>query len=167
MTVVELIDTLKQIANDVYKELGSPYPESVYRNAMEVDLRLRSIRFESEKVLEVEYKKHYVGVGYLDLLVGEPNEQVIVELKAARTLAGDAERQQLRKYLTLKGVNFGLLIDFPQKSGDESSSEDGEGEQHKRTRRRKPPKPGMPVFHEINLAERKFREGNAARKNLP
>src|SRR5580692_11886782 len=106
----EIEAAIHQIANDVYAILGSGHKEIVYSRAMQVDLRLRSIKYESERVLEVRYKEHYVGEGYADLVVGLGNDSVIVELKAAPCKLGAPEKQQLRNYMNILGIKKGLLV---------------------------------------------------------
>ena len=52
---------IRAIARDVYRSLGSGHPECVYDRAMQVGLRLEKIKYESQKVVELKYKDHYVG----------------------------------------------------------------------------------------------------------
>ena len=73
---------IENIAKDVYKKLGSGFDERVYDKAMQVGLRLEKIKYESQKVIELKYKDHYVGEGYPDLLVNLGKEKCILELKA-------------------------------------------------------------------------------------
>ena len=47
-----------QIAQDVYRVLGSGHPEIVYDRAMQVGLRLEGIKYESQKVIELKYRDH-------------------------------------------------------------------------------------------------------------
>ena len=103
---------IHKIARDVYESLGSGHPEVVYNRAMQVDLRLQSINYESEKVLEVKYKGHYVGDGHADLVVGSGDDMVVVELKVGAYLLGDPEKQQLNNYMKSLGVKKGVLINF-------------------------------------------------------
>lgn len=110
----EIETAIHQIAADVYAILGSGHKEIVYSRAMQVDLRLRSIKYECERVLEVRYKEHYVGEGYADLVVGLGDDSVIVELKAAPCKLGAPEKQQLRNYMNILGIKKGLLVNFPQ-----------------------------------------------------
>ncbi len=105
---------LREIAEDVYKDLGSGHDEKVYHRAMEVDLRMRGIEYDSERVLELRYKEHYVGENYADLVVGSGSDTIVVELKAATCKMGAPEEQQLRKYMRILGMEKGLLINFPQ-----------------------------------------------------
>jgi GxxExxY protein len=78
----------REIAEDVYKTLGSGFSEDVYDRAMQVGLRLAKIGYEGQKVAELKYKEHYVGEGYPDLVVHLGNEKLIVELKAIRWRIG-------------------------------------------------------------------------------
>ena len=110
-----LEEKIKEIAKDIYGELGSGHSEAVYQKAMEVGLRLEHIAFESQKVIELRYKAHYVGEEYLDLLVAADSERLIVELKALQSISLP-EEQQLRNYLNDLGIQRGLLINFPQPS---------------------------------------------------
>ena len=47
---------IREIAEDVYKTLGSGFSEDVYNRAMQVGLRLAKIGYEGQKVLIVELK---------------------------------------------------------------------------------------------------------------
>jgi GxxExxY protein len=108
------IGTIRDIAQDVYNTLGSGFSEDVYDRAMQVGLRLASIGYEGQKVIELKYKDHYVGEGYPDLVVHLRDEKLIVELKAIIGELGPSEEQQLRNYMTILNVKRGLLINFQQ-----------------------------------------------------
>src|SRR5947208_3311463 len=105
---------IREIAEDVYKTLGSGFSEDVYDRAMQVGLRLAKIGYEGKKVVELKYKDHYVGEGYPDLVVHLGNEKLIVELKAISGELGASEEQQLRNYMTILKVQRGMLINFQQ-----------------------------------------------------
>lgn len=108
-----------RIAKDVYKELGSGFSEDVYDKAMQVGLRLAKIKYESQKVVELKYKNHYVGEGYPDIIIDFSNEKVILELKAVGGNLGAAEEQQIKGYMKRLKIRDGLLINFqqPKKEG--------------------------------------------------
>lgn len=108
------IDRVKAIARDVYRSLGSGFSEDVYDKAMQVGLRLAGINYESQKVIELKYKDHYVGEGYPDLVVRLGREKLIIELKAVGSEMGSSEEQQLRNYMKILNINRGLLINFQQ-----------------------------------------------------
>ena len=81
---------------------------------MQVGLRLAKIPYESQKVVELKYKHHYVGEGYPDLVVRVGKRRVAVELKAISGQLGAAEEQQLQNYMRILGLRWGLLINFQQ-----------------------------------------------------
>jgi GxxExxY protein len=104
------ISTIRNIAEDVYQTLGSGHSESVYQQAMQVGLREKRIKYESQRTVELRYLDHYVGYGQPDLIVHlDPN--IVVELKAVAGF-GPAEIQQLRNYLKVLNLKYGLLINF-------------------------------------------------------
>lgn len=106
--------TVRNIAEDVYKTLGSGFSEDVYDRAMQVGLRLANIRYEGQKVVELKYKDHSVGEGYPDLVVQLDDGKLIVELKAISGELGASEEQQLRNYMTILKLERGMLINFQQ-----------------------------------------------------
>jgi GxxExxY protein len=105
-------ELLGKIAHDVYQSLGSGFSEDVYDRAMQVGLRLAGIEYESQKVVELKYREHYVGEGYPDLLVHLGKRKVVVELKAVSSELGECEERQLRNYMKILGVESGVLINF-------------------------------------------------------
>lgn len=111
------INKIKTIAKDVYNHLGSGFDEKVYENAMKVGLRLAKIPYESQKVIELTYKDHYVGEGYPDIIVKFGKEKIVLELKATGKLGGK-EEFQLRNYLRRLKIKKGLLINFQSPGAD-------------------------------------------------
>ena len=94
---------------EVYNWLeGDGYLESVYRNALVVELQSRGYHCRREGLIEVLYKGVCVGKYRYDLLV---NGQVLVEVKAGDLLAPNAKRQLLN-YLRGTGLQVGLLLHF-------------------------------------------------------
>src|SRR4030042_5259523 len=113
------IQKIVSIVKDVYKNLGSGHQECVYDKATQVGLRLAKIKYESQKVVELKYREHYVGEGYPDIIVHFGREKVILELKAVGSNLGPAEEQQIKNYMKLLKIKDGLLINFqqPKKEG--------------------------------------------------
>ena len=70
------------IAKRVYEKLGSGYSEEVYHRSMQVGLRLAGLRYDSKKVVELQYEGHYVGEAFPDLVIVFESEKIVVELKA-------------------------------------------------------------------------------------
>lgn len=116
-----LEQAVREIATHVYASVGSGFNETIYHRSMEVGLRLRGLRYQSERVVQVVYEQHCVGEGYADLVVGEGDDALIVELKATAGELGRNERQQVRHYMERLGVKKGLLINF-QKLGDSKTA---------------------------------------------
>jgi GxxExxY protein len=79
---------------------------------VQVGVRLAGIKYESQKVVELKYREHYVGEGYPDLLVHLGRQRVVVELKAVSSELGECEEKQLKNYMKILGVGSGLIINF-------------------------------------------------------
>lgn len=107
-TVDELAHAVIGAAIEVHRTLGPGFLESVYEEALCVELRLRSIPFAHQYPVAVDYKGHSVGEGRLDLLVGN---ELVVELKTVDSLAPIHEAQVI-SYLKTTGCHLGLLINF-------------------------------------------------------
>ena len=95
-------------AIEVHRVLGAGFLESVYQQALGVELHLRRIPFISQAPVAVNYKGASVGEGKLDFLVGN---SLIVELKAVENLA-PIHNAQVMSYLKMTGHQLGLLINF-------------------------------------------------------
>jgi GxxExxY protein len=95
-------------AIEVHRHLGPGYLEAVYEEAMDVELKMRGIPFEPQKMITVDYKGHAVGEGRIDLLVGGI---LVVELKAVEALA-PIHKAQVISYLRMLRLPLGLLINF-------------------------------------------------------
>jgi GxxExxY protein len=92
----------------VHKELGPGFLESIYEEALKVELSKNELDFASQMEVQIEYLGVPVGLHRLDLLV---QNEVIVELKAVKELA-DIHFAQLRSYLKATGIKVGLLLNF-------------------------------------------------------
>ncbi len=95
-------------AIEVHRELGPGFLESVYEDALCVELQIRSLQFVRQQVVALQYKGHAVGQSRLDLVV---ERRLIVELKAVDTLA-DVHTAQLLSYLRATQLRLGLLLNF-------------------------------------------------------
>jgi len=100
-------------AMEVHATLGAGFLESVYQEALAIELLSRGIPFETEKRLEIYYKgikleKHFEADFICD-------NRVIVEIKALSALTTEHQAQVLN-YLKATGIKVGLLINFGSKS---------------------------------------------------
>ena len=105
---------LPAIAQKIWQTLGPGFSERVYHNAFEVELRLRGIFSETERILPITYEGHNVGNLRADLVI---DGQIIVELKSTTKLKDEFENQA-RNYMRLTGIPSALLINFPAVSGE-------------------------------------------------
>lgn len=104
----ELIEAVIDCAYKVRGQLVAGYAESVYKNAMVVELRKHGLRYTTEKTLKVYYDDFVVGEYKADIVV---EDCLILELKAVQNLV-TAHSVQLVNYLTATGIDDGLLINF-------------------------------------------------------
>lgn len=107
----DLVDTIKDCASEVYKELGPGHRESVYHSAMAVEFNVRNIQYFVEHSVQIYYRDHIVGMHMLDFLVIDQKNSVIIELKATGTLTSQI-KGQLKSYMNTLKVNKGILINF-------------------------------------------------------
>ncbi len=95
-------------AIEVHRSLGPGFLESVYEEALCVELRLRGIPFARQVVIAVGYKGQAVGESRLDLLVGG---SLVVELKTVEALL-PIHSAQVLSYLKATSDRLALLIIF-------------------------------------------------------
>ena len=94
---------------EVYNEEGSGFLEDVYQEALEIELGLRDIPFDSRPELRITYKGHELRKRYIPDLVCFG--AIIIELKAVKELC-DEHRAQLLNYLKATGYKVGYLVNF-------------------------------------------------------
>ena len=108
MDVETLVKTVIDCSKNIRRHLGPGYLESVYKNAMLVELKKNGLSYEVEKPINVFYDDVLVGEFMADIVV---EKILILELKAVQSLHMSHEIQ-LVNYLTATGVDDGLLINF-------------------------------------------------------
>ncbi len=91
----------------VHRTLGPGFLESVYEEALCVEMRSRPIPFTRQVQVSVDYRIN-VGSGRLDLLV---DDIVIVELKAVDAI-GPIHVAQILSYLRITRHQLGLILNF-------------------------------------------------------
>lgn len=96
-------------AMEVYNELGCGFLESVYQEAMEIELTARQIPFQRQVPLRIKYKDHVLEKRFsADLICFGA---VLVELKTAAALTA-ADECQVLNYLKATGLRIAILINF-------------------------------------------------------
>ena len=94
--------------NDVFRELGIGFRETIYQEALAVELRRGGHLVDTECVVPVKYKGSFVGNIRCDIIM---NGETIIECKAIAKL-GDKERNQIRQYLRTTDLHKGYLVNF-------------------------------------------------------
>lgn len=121
LLVRNMHDSIAQIAKmtkAVWAGLGPGFTESVYHRALEKELQLLSMQYDSEVIIPFIYKNRIVGHGRGDLLIHRDKQKsILVELKATTAIAGDNDIMQLQRYMKFMCLDEGLLIHFGQKRG--------------------------------------------------
>lgn len=95
----------------VYNTLGYGFLEKVYENSLLIELKLRGLKVEAQRQIDVFYADEKVGVYFADLIV---EDTVIVEIKASDALCEENEFQ-LINYLKASDIEIGLLLNFGKK----------------------------------------------------
>jgi GxxExxY protein len=108
MEINSLTHAIIGCAYKVHNILGPGFLETIYENALKIELEKISIAARQQHELRVLYEGHNVGTYYPDLWI---DEQLIIEVKAVHNLLKQHEAQ-LVHYLTATHVDNGLLINF-------------------------------------------------------
>jgi GxxExxY protein len=96
-------------AMDVYNELGAGFLESVYQEAMELELGDRGIPYNAQVPLRIKFKERVLTkTFYADLICFGA---VLVELKAMDQITTREEAQVLN-YLKATGLRVAVIINF-------------------------------------------------------
>ena len=96
-------------AMEVQNHLGRGFLELVYHEALNIELGLRGIPFETEKLMTIAYKGHLLQRTYKADLVCYEN--ILVELKSVEKLKTEHTAQVLN-YLKATNLPLGILINF-------------------------------------------------------
>jgi GxxExxY protein len=104
----ELSSRIIEAAIAVHVALGPGFTESVYENALCVELDTRDIRYEQQKPVTIRHRDIEVGRHRLDLVV---ENLILVELKAVKEL-DDLFFAVGRSQMKAAGLRDGLILNF-------------------------------------------------------
>jgi GxxExxY protein len=105
----ELSGAIIGAAIEVHRLLGAGLLESVYEEALAIELEDRGLPFAKQVEVSLQYKgRHLRHLLKLDLLVADT---IVVEVKSVERIL-PVHEAQLLSYLRLTGKKLGLLINF-------------------------------------------------------
>ena len=107
----ELTAKIIECTYKAHNTLGYGFLESVYQNALLIELLKAGLRAEKEKKIQVHYDNQLVGEYVADIIV---EQSVILELKSVKELHA-AHSAQLVNYLKATGIEVVLLINFGER----------------------------------------------------
>lgn len=108
MKYKELTSKIIECAFKVHKNLGFGFLESIYRNALMIELSKTGLQAEMEKRIQVHYDGQIIGDFIADVIV---ENKIILELKCIKQI-NPVHEAQLVNYLKATGIEVGLIINF-------------------------------------------------------
>jgi GxxExxY protein len=106
-------DEVVDMCRAVYTGLGKGFAESVYEQALCIELQQRTIHYVCQETLPCLYKERFVGNIRLDIIL-HSWLPFIFELKAVGSAIQTDERWQLIRYMSRKNVPYGAVVNFNQ-----------------------------------------------------
>jgi GxxExxY protein len=104
----DLTEKIIGAAIEVHRRLGPGFLESVYENALVVELRKRGLKVEQQKEVIIRYEGTDVGKHRLDLLI---EDEIVVDLKTVKCF-DDIHFAVVRSQLRAVDRRHGLLLNF-------------------------------------------------------
>lgn len=101
---------------EVYKTLGAGFLESVYQEALEVELSAMNVPYKSQPEITISYKGRSLNKTYRADIVCY--DSIILELKAVKQLLPE-HMAQLQNYLRATKMRLGFLVNFGNSTGVE------------------------------------------------
>ncbi len=99
---------LVEAATTVHQYLGPGFQETVYLDAMCIELGFRGVPFMRQVPVNLVYRGMPVGEGLVDLYAGR---RIICSLKAVEELT-DVHEAQMVSFLRMTGCKLGMLFNF-------------------------------------------------------
>jgi len=95
-------------AIEVHRSLGPGFLESIYEEALCIELDDHGIPYERQKTLEIRYRNHKIGEHRLDLLIAS---KLVVELKAVKEIE-PIHFTIVRSYVKASNATSGIILNF-------------------------------------------------------
>lgn len=94
---------------EVYREIGCGFLEAVYQECLEKEFTRQGIPFDSQRVIDIEYKGEILDQKYIPDFICY--DKIIVEIKAVKELVNQHQAQVIN-YLKVSEMELGLLVNF-------------------------------------------------------
>jgi GxxExxY protein len=104
----ELFYKVVALASTIHRELGQGLPEHIYKNALILELKESNLKFETNKKIDVIYKKNVIDTLELELII---NNALIITIISNEDLKKQAKTTML-SILKLINKHTGLLLDY-------------------------------------------------------
>ena len=98
-------------AIEVHRNIGPGLIESIYEEALCLELFLRGIEFERQVPTDVMYKGRVIKGQRIDLIV---RGEVVIEIKSVSRIH-EVVFSQILSYLKVTGLKRGLIMNFGEK----------------------------------------------------
>jgi GxxExxY protein len=109
---MDLTEIIIGAAMTVHRALGPGLNESIYENALCIELAEQSLNITQQQQFPVFYKDQHVGKLITDLIV---ENKVIIETKVASFIT-DLHIAQTLSYLSIFRLQVGLILNFKNPS---------------------------------------------------
>ena len=98
---------------EVHRELGPGFNEIIYKDALEIELKMHNIPYSREQEFHILYKGHTLPRRYdADFVV---YNAIILEAKAVKAIIDDFLGITIN-YLKASNLNLGIIANFGEKS---------------------------------------------------
>lgn len=101
------INGIKEIAREIYHELGPGRSEACYQKAFEICLSQSNVTYVSQYPVLIKFKGVPVGIEKADIVL----EKIVIELKAIKRYKVE-DIQQLERYMKDLELTNGVLVNF-------------------------------------------------------
>lgn len=108
MTIKELQNLVVASALEVHKNMGLGFEEEAYSKALAVEFDLRTVPYESQREVTLDYKGSVAGTYVLQFVV---DNRIVVVVKAD-TEIGEMDEAKVRTYLKVSKLPLGIILDF-------------------------------------------------------
>jgi GxxExxY protein len=105
----ELMELLMEVATTLRKGRS----ESVYQNAILLELQEKGVKYTTEETIPILYKGKFVGIERIDIAF-QSWLPLIIELKAVSTDVKPEHFWQVLSYMRTKETKFGMVVNFNQ-----------------------------------------------------